>query len=291
MASESPPASRRRVSTRSKEKSTEWVEHSEVASKKKYESRTHILENKMQEWDELLNDDLWDSFRTEFVEWIDENFKLASITIQKKLRTFLRSRDVWVMKSSKLIIAKSFAQVVKKDTLTSWTEEEIRESLKSETFVSHVINHLLQTNFDRDSKNYSWRTSSSRSESRHSGSSKSSSRERSVQENVKILKTVTMWIQIYTYRSANWSMILQSSLLFFYITSISWRFESHQVILWFHFFCHRDHIVWLISLSSIDFSSSIDSVNFRENHVILVILELSYSRIVNDSLNLIRRTR
>ncbi len=108
---------------------------------------------------------------------------------------------------------------------------------------------------------------------------------------VKILKTVTVWIQIYTYRSANWSMILQSSLLFFYITSISWRFESHQVILWSHFFYHRDHIVWLISLSSIDLSSSIDSVNFREDHVIFVIFELSYFRIVNDSLNLIRRTR
>jgi hypothetical protein len=113
----------------------------------------------------------------------------------------------------------------------------------------------------------------------------------SVSENVKILKTVTVWIQVYTYRSANWSMILQSSLLSFYITPISWRFESHQVILWSHFFYHRDHIVWLTSLSSIDFSSSIDSVNFREDHVILVIFELSYSRIVNDSLNLIRRTR
>jgi hypothetical protein len=54
---------------------------------------------------------------------------------------------------------------------------------------------------------------------------------------------------------------------------------------------HRDHIIWSISFSSIDLSSSIDSVNFRENHVILVIVELSYSRIVNDSLNLIRRTR
>jgi hypothetical protein len=108
---------------------------------------------------------------------------------------------------------------------------------------------------------------------------------------VKVLKTVTVWIQMYTYRSADWSMILQSSLLFFYITSISWRFESHQVILWSHFFYHRDHIVWLISFSSINFSSSIDSVNFREDHVILVIFELNYSRIVNDSLNLIRRTR
>jgi hypothetical protein len=108
---------------------------------------------------------------------------------------------------------------------------------------------------------------------------------------VKVLKTVTVWVQIYTYRSANWSMILQSSLLPFYITSVSWRFESHQVILWSHFFYHRDHIVWLISLSSIDSSSSVDSVNFRENHVIFVIFELSYFRIVNDSLNLIRRTR
>jgi hypothetical protein len=109
MTFESSFANQRRISTRSKEKSTERVKHSEVASKKINESRFHILENKMQEWNELLNDDLWDSFRTEFVEWIDENFKLASIIIQKKLRTFLRSRDVWVMKSSKLIIVKSFA--------------------------------------------------------------------------------------------------------------------------------------------------------------------------------------
>jgi hypothetical protein len=54
MASESSPASRRRASTRSKEKSTERVETERVEediekSKKKYESRTHILENKMRE--------------------------------------------------------------------------------------------------------------------------------------------------------------------------------------------------------------------------------------------------
>jgi hypothetical protein len=157
MTFESSLANRRRISIRSKEKSTEKVEHTEDAekSKKKYESRTHILENKMQEWNELLNDDMWDSFRTKFVEWIDENFKLASITIQKKLKTFLRSRDVWVMKSSKLIIAKSLAQVVTKDTFTSWTEEEIRRCLTSETFVFHVVIHLLKTNFERNSKDYS----------------------------------------------------------------------------------------------------------------------------------------
>jgi hypothetical protein len=58
MTFESSLASRRRVSIQSKEKSTkrvkqkkERIEHTENAekSKKKYESRTHILENKMQE--------------------------------------------------------------------------------------------------------------------------------------------------------------------------------------------------------------------------------------------------
>jgi hypothetical protein len=55
MIFESSFVNRRRVSIRSKEKSTERVEqetekeeHAEK-SKKKYESRTHILENKMQE--------------------------------------------------------------------------------------------------------------------------------------------------------------------------------------------------------------------------------------------------
>jgi hypothetical protein len=59
------------------------------------------------------------------------------------------------MKSSKLTIATSLAQVVKKDTPTPWTEEEIRSCLNSETFVSHVIIHLLKTNFERNPKDYS----------------------------------------------------------------------------------------------------------------------------------------
>ncbi len=158
MASESPPASRRRTSTRSKEKSTERVENTEDTekSKKKYESRTHILENKMREWDELLDDDLWNSFHTKFAEWINEDFKLASITIQKKFRAFLRSRDVWVMKSTTQTIAKSLAQVVKRDISTPWTEEEIRSCMNSKTFVSSIIINLVKTDFERNSKNYSW---------------------------------------------------------------------------------------------------------------------------------------
>jgi hypothetical protein len=50
MTFESSLVNRRRVSTRDKEKETKEIEHLEnEKSKKKYEFRTHILENKMQE--------------------------------------------------------------------------------------------------------------------------------------------------------------------------------------------------------------------------------------------------
>jgi hypothetical protein len=55
MTFESSSANRKRVSTQSKEKSTKREEHTEEhaedaeKSKKKYDSRTHILENKMQD--------------------------------------------------------------------------------------------------------------------------------------------------------------------------------------------------------------------------------------------------
>ncbi len=176
----------------------------------------------MRKWDELLNDDLWNSFRVDFVEWIDENFKLASITTQKKFRAFLWSRNVWVMKSSTQIIAKSFAQVIEKNTFTSWIEEEIRRCLTSKTFIFHVIIHFLKTNFERNSKDYSWQASQSKS--KHSESSrstesriqstesylrstqKSSSRERSMQQ-----RSVTREMQQSSIRSLHQSLIKQSS--------------------------------------------------------------------------------
>jgi hypothetical protein len=51
MTFESSLANRKRISTRSKKKSTERVEHTEDVEKlkEKYKSRTHILDNKMQE--------------------------------------------------------------------------------------------------------------------------------------------------------------------------------------------------------------------------------------------------
>jgi hypothetical protein len=101
---------------------------------------------------------------------------------------------------------------------------------------------------------------------------------------VKVLKTVTVWVQIYTYRSTNWSMILQSSIfiLLYNFDLIEIRVSLNYIMI--SFFYHRDYMIWLISFSSIDL------INFRENHVIFVIFELNYSWIVNDSLIFIRRT-
>jgi hypothetical protein len=101
---------------------------------------------------------------------------------------------------------------------------------------------------------------------------------------VEVLNTVTVWIQIYTYRSADWSMILQSSLLFFYITSILRWFESHQVILWFYLLSSWSYS--LINFALIDRFSQLswESRYLRNSRI-------SYFRVVNDSLKLIQRTR
>jgi hypothetical protein len=134
-----------------------------------------FMKTKMMKWDELLDNDLWNSFRTEFAEWIDEDFKLSTITCQKKFRAYLRSRDIWVMKYERKTIANSLHDVIQKETETSWTEEEILRCLASETFISHVINYLIETEFDRKSKDYSWqaqrRLASSQLELKHSESS------------------------------------------------------------------------------------------------------------------------
>jgi signal transduction histidine kinase len=93
-----------------------------------------------------------------------------------------------------------------------------------------------------------------------------------------------MWIQIYTYKSANWSMILQSSFLFFYKTSIFKWFEFHQIILWFHLLSS-----WLYNLINLVFIDRFSQFSWRSRYSRN--LRINHSRIVNDSLNLIQRTR
>jgi hypothetical protein len=77
---------------------------------------------------------------------------------------------------------------------------------------------------------------------------------------------------------------LQSSLLFFYITSILRWFESHQVILWSHLLSS-----WSYNLINFAFIDRFSQLSWKSRYSRN--LRISYSRIVNDSLNLIRRTR
>jgi hypothetical protein len=127
--------------------------------------------------EDMKNDTLWKKFSKDFAEWIEDDFKIDVLNIRlRRLRNALRKRDVWVLKNSKMIIAKLLIQILEKEHSTFWIEEEIVNN--SEKFESNFIDHLRKVDFDRNFINYSWQAAQSRSESRKS---KSSIRKRSIQ--------------------------------------------------------------------------------------------------------------
>ncbi len=130
------------------------------------------------------DENLWEQFRHDFADWNEARFRLTTLEAQRELRAYLRIHEVWIRREREIVIAKTFANKMKKDTQTQWIEEEIKSS--TESFDSYVINHLRETNFERNSRDYSWQTSS-RSESRRVSSRQSlressESRESSVRD-------------------------------------------------------------------------------------------------------------
>jgi hypothetical protein len=150
--------------------------------------------------------------------------------------------------------------------------DESKIKLKRDSSLMNLTNRILEMRRKREIK-----------KKRHLSRSRRDEYSRR-KKSVKVLNTVTVWIQIYTYRSADWSMILQSSLLLFYITSILRWFESHQVILWSHLLSS-----WSYSLINFAFIDRFSQLSWKSRYS--RILRTNYSRIVNDSLNLIQRTR
>ncbi len=120
------------------------------------------------------NISLWEQFRDDFEKWIENDFKQDVFNhILRKIRDFLRKRDVWIMKNSKkIIIARSLYNTLQKEDPIEWTKDEIRRCMNTKLFTFNKIKNLIEIDFDRDSKNYFWRASRSRSR-------KSSTRERS----------------------------------------------------------------------------------------------------------------
>ncbi len=129
----------------------------------------------------LKNDTLWEQFRENFVGWTEDDFISEVLNIRlRRLRNVLRKRDVWVLKDSRIIIAKFLIRILEEEHLTFWIEEEIVNN--AEKFASDVIDHLRKTNFDRNLIDYSWQAAQSRSESQKSESARQSPlRERSTQ--------------------------------------------------------------------------------------------------------------
>jgi hypothetical protein len=129
----------------------------------------------------LKNDTLWEQFRKNFVDWIEDDFISEVLNIRlRRLRNALRKRDVWILKDSRIIIAKSLIRTFEKEHSTLWIEAEIVNN--TEKFQSDVIDHLRKIDFERNLINYSWQTAQSRFESRRSESARQSSlRERSTQ--------------------------------------------------------------------------------------------------------------
>jgi hypothetical protein len=106
---------------------------------------------------------LWEQFRHDFADWNEVKFRLTTLKAQRELRAYLRLHDVWIRREREIVITKTLANTMKKKTQTSWIEEEIKNSIES--FHFDVINHLRETTFERNSRDYSWQVSS-RSKSR-----------------------------------------------------------------------------------------------------------------------------
>ncbi len=119
----------------------------------------------------LQDTNLWITFRDDFEKWTKQNFKTATNDVLRSLRNFLRKQNVWISRQERKTIARSLQEVIEKETKTSWTEKKIMNSL-NEKFESSKITRLIKTDFERNSRDYSWQASS-RSKSRKASSRQS----------------------------------------------------------------------------------------------------------------------
>ncbi len=129
---------------------------------------------KWKNWD-FKDKDLWEQFQNDFAEWTKRTFNSATVDVLRALRTYLRKHGVWI--STHETMTKSLFYVLQKETETPWIEEEIKRCILTEHFTSNRIERLLETEFGRKPKNYSWQAAK-----RRSWRKESSSRESSVQQ-------------------------------------------------------------------------------------------------------------
>jgi hypothetical protein len=136
------------------------------------DEKNDYIRERIRSWSKnnFKNENLWKQFRHDFADWDKARFKLTIFETQRKLRAYLKLHDFWIKREREIVITKTFANTMKKKTQTRWTEEKIKNNIESFDF--DVINHLRKTNFERNSRDYSWQISS-RFESRRTSSRQS----------------------------------------------------------------------------------------------------------------------
>ncbi len=136
------------------------------------DERNDYIRERIKSWSRsnFKNENLWKQFRHDFADWNEIRFRFTTLKAQRKLRAYLKLHDVWIKREREIVITKTFANTMKKETQTSWIEKEIKSN--TEFFDFDVINSLRETNFERNSRDYFWQTSS-RFESRRASSRQS----------------------------------------------------------------------------------------------------------------------
>ncbi len=101
---------------------------------------------------------LWEQFRDNFEDWTKNDFKSETEMFNKslrKLKIVLRRRNVWVLKDKRSSLQNFCIKTLQEKKSIEWTEEKIRRFMMSKQFIFNIIKNLIETDFDRNSKNYS----------------------------------------------------------------------------------------------------------------------------------------
>ncbi|KAI1006918.1 hypothetical protein K3495_g1308 [Podosphaera aphanis] len=128
--------------------STKEAEGASTRSLTATQKMSKLIEEKIGEYNryKFKDDNLWEAFRDDFYNFTAEDFKQATLPVQRALRTHLRTYGVWVKWDRKTTIAKSLYDVITETEPTQWTIEEVSSS--NETFCSNKVVAIanLQTN-------------------------------------------------------------------------------------------------------------------------------------------------
>jgi hypothetical protein len=93
---------------------------------------------------DFKDEELWELFKEDFSVFSAAAFKECSQACVHKLCALLRVHSVWVRKGRGIAVSECLEAVLKEDTPSDWTGEEIVEHIrKVGPFNSAVINHIL----------------------------------------------------------------------------------------------------------------------------------------------------